>query len=173
MTALKRLVSYFAELCFLRAAPQDLSASGLMFGLTFGVNLAVTLLLVASTEADRLTALWQSLLDTALMLGALYLVLRAKAWAGRFVQTSTALLGSSALLGLLTLPMVQLGRGPTDSIATVAAAWLLVVVLAWSMLVMGHILRHALELRLGQGVLIAVAFSMVTYVLINAVFPVA
>ena len=170
MTALKRLVSYFAELCFLRAAPQDLSASGLMFGLTFGVNLAVTLLLVASTEADRLTALWQSLLDTALMLGALYLVLRAKAWAARFVQTSTALLGSSALLGLLTLPVVQWDRGPTDSIAT---AWLLVVVLAWSMLVMGHILRHALELRLGQGVLIAVAFSMVTYVLVNAVFPVA
>lgn len=170
---MNRLLAYFLDLCLLRAAPQDLPASILGLGLTFAGNLAVTLLLITSAEVDAGTALGQGLLDTALMLATLYLVLSALGRLGRFLQTSTALLGSSALIGLLTIPLVDLGSGPAESIGTLVGVWMLLVVVGWSLLVAGHILRHAFELRLAQGVLIAGLFNLLSYMLVNAVFPVA
>ncbi len=169
---MKKLLAYFLDLCLLRSAPQDLPASRILFGLTLLANLGVTLLLVGGAEVDRAAALWQSLLDTALMLAILYLVLRLRNWTGRFLQTATALLGSSALLGILTIPAVYLSSVAAEGITTAVAAWLLLLLIGWSMLVGGHILRHALEVRLGQGVLIAVLFQLAAYALVNLLIPV-
>jgi hypothetical protein len=39
---------------------------------------------------------------------------------------------------------------------------------AWSVLVVGHILRHALDLSLAQGIVIAVAFDVFSFVVISS-----
>lgn len=169
---MNRLLSYFLNLCLLRAAPQDLSASTLMFSLTLAAHLGVTLLLILSAAVDGGTALGQVLLDVALMLLALYGALSLVGRLGRFLQTATALLGSSALIGVVTIPLIPLGSGSADNPVTLVSAWLLLAVVGWSLLVAGSILRHAFELRLPQGVLIAAVFNLLSYALVNAAFPV-
>lgn len=170
---MNRLLAYFLDLCLLRAAPQDLSASGVMLGLTLVAHLAVTLLLVLSTEVEGGTALGQVLLDVGLTLIALYGALLLVGRLPRFLQAATALLGSSALIGLVTLPLIGLATGPEEGPARLVGTWLLLLVIGWSLLVSGSILRHTFELRLAQGVLIAAVFNLFSYALVNAAFPVA
>lgn len=170
---MSQLLSYFIALCLLRAAPQDLSASGLMFGLTLAAHLGASLLLTLSAEVDGGAALGQVLLDMGLTLVALYGALSLVGRQSRFLQAATALLGSAALIGLVSLPLIQLATGPEEAPGQVLAAWLLLAVIGWSLVVAGNILRYAFELRLAQGVLIAALFNLFVYALVNTVFPVA
>ncbi len=169
---MNRLLAYFIDLCLLRAAPQDLPASGLMLGLALVAQLGVTLLLILSVTAETESVLGQGLMDLGLTLLALYAALSLLGRGGRFLQAATALLGSSALIGLVSIPLLRLATGPEDSPLTVAGAWLLLVMVGWGLLVAGHILRHTFELRLAQGVLIAAVFNLFSYAVVNAVFPV-
>jgi hypothetical protein len=46
---------------------------------------------------------------------------------------------------------------------------LFLALVGWSVLVVGHILRHAFDLSLAQGVVIAIAFDVFSFVVISAV----
>ena len=53
---------------------------------------------------------------------------------------------------------------------SVLAGFLFLSLIAWSVLVTGHILRHSFDLTLGQGVLVAVAYNLLSYNLISGFF---
>ena len=79
--------------------------------------------------------------------------------------------GASALLGLFALAPLGLVAGAESRGETSLAGLPLLVLLFWSLLVTGHILRHGFDLRLGQGVLIAVAYNLLASALVNSLFP--
>jgi hypothetical protein len=169
---LPALAQFFIDLCLLRRNPQDLPASAALFGLVLAVALLGGLLLSVSAGASLVAGLGQTLLDLLLMLGALHLVLKALNKRARYLQTATALVGADAVIGFVALLPVSLARPAVDgaepSGGVLLAGLLFLALLAWSVLVVGHILRHALDLTLAQGVVIAIAFDVASFVVISA-----
>ena len=167
---MQALIHFFLELCLLRKGPQDLPGSAALVQALALVYLAVGVIVGVASEQGLWSALAQTLVDLGLLLGLLYLGLQWKGRSARFLQAGAALLGSGALLSLLVL--VPLGMAPSGEDAELRGlgALLFMALLAWSILVTGHILRHTLDLTLVQGALIAVAYNLLAYVLLGALF---
>jgi hypothetical protein len=167
---LQALIHYFIELCLLRKGPQDLPASATLLQVLALIYLAVGVLVGSATGQGPAVALVQTLVDLGLLLGLLYVGLY---WLGRLprlAQSGSALVGSGALLSLLVLVPLGMATGGEDSQMTGVAAVLFLALLAWSVVVTGHILRHTLDLTLVQGALIAVAYNLLAYSLLGALF---
>ena len=164
------LFHYFLELCLLRKGPQDLPGSAVLVQALSLVYLAVGVVVGAAAGQGLLAALVQTLMDLGLLLGLLYLGLQWMGHPARFLQAGAALLGSGALLSLMVL--VPLGMAPSGEDAELRGlgALLFIVLLGWSVLVTGHILRLTLDLTLVQGALIAVAYNLLAYTLLSALF---
>ncbi|WP_242519309.1 hypothetical protein [Halochromatium roseum] len=164
------IINFFIDLALLRRAPQDLPASPALLLLVLLVGLGAGSLLAITAGVDLGDGLLQSLLDLALTLGALSLALRLVERQQRFLQTATALVGVDTLITLLALLPVGMAR-PVDSesglLALAGVLFLLLVV--WSVLAVGHILRHAFSLSLLQGAAIAIGFDLLSFVIVGGV----
>lgn len=164
------LINFFVELCLLRRTPQDLPASLPLFGLLAVVNLCLGLMagLVVGEGFGR--SLSQSAAEILLTTGVLFAGLRLVHRESRFAQSATALLGSGAVFGVLGLfPLALLPAGEEAEIS--ALFWLLLIgLLIWNLIVMGHILRHTLELKPGQAMLIAVGFYLLASSVLGGLF---
>ncbi|MCB1734612.1 MAG: hypothetical protein H6981_13250 [Gammaproteobacteria bacterium] len=160
---MKTLFDLFFDICLLRRGPQDLPTSVGLLRLTALVYAIVALALASvGSEMGRATA--QVLIDIALTMLFVQLVLRWKGHAERFVQTLTAMFGASAILTALGLPLLFWLRRYVDDQGMVGAggdlpSFLWFVLFMWSLLVTGHILRNALQMRLGAAVLLAGAYT--------------
>lgn len=164
------IINFFIELALLRRAPQDLPPSSALFFLVLLVGVASGLLLAVTAGAGLVLGLLQSLLDLALMLGALSLALRWVRHRERYLQAATALIGVDTLISLIALLPVGLARPlDADSGLLALAGLLFLLLLAWSVLATGHILRHAFGLTLAQGAAIAVAFDLLSFVVVGGV----
>lgn len=79
----------------------------------------------------------------------LFAALQVRGHPARWLQSYTALLGAGALFGLISLAYRGLA-------SLFGAGWLAELLdlslFVWSLAVMGHILRHALEIPLAMGV---------------------
>ena len=165
-----RLIQSLFEVCLLRRAPQDLPASSAFLVMTFLASLLTGTMLASSTGLSPGLGRAQSLADAAFMLVLLYVALYLLDRLPRFRQSATALLGSSALLGLIAaVPLALLPEG-AEGRESGGAALLFLALIAWSILVTGHILRHTFELSLGQGVGVAVLYSFLAYSLLGGIF---
>lgn len=162
------LLRFFIRLARLQQAPQDLPASTLLLLLCLIANVLVGMVGGSRYFGGVGVALLANLLDVAVMAGMLWLLLSVHKHQARFVQTLTALYGLGTLYGLLILLVEGLtlgGRGP-------AAGLLMLVVLVWAHVAMGHVLRHALNQSLGAGIALAVGISAVSFVVVGNLFPV-
>ena len=165
---MKTLLNHFVDLCLLRQGPQDTPFSPQLLASTTLLYVLVGLLMIVDVRTGVISALGESLFDAGLMLLVLYFALQSQNRLARFVQSATALMGSGLLLGLLALPLISLSSNPDSS----AAGLLLLGLIIWSMVVMGHILRHTFEIGLGIGVGLAIAFTLLSWNLTLILFPV-
>ena len=169
---MKRLLDFFIDLCLLRAKPQQLPASTVLFWLFLFAELLAGTLLISRSRPSLPSALLEALADELLLVGLLYLVLQARGLTARFLQSATALLGVSALLSLLALPLLVLNvSGNGESLPAVLAALALLALIVWNLVVYGHILRHALGVTLALGIALALAVSSISYVVLIQLFP--
>ena len=165
------LVQFFFELCLLRRAPQDLPASPALVGVAFVANLLTSMTLAAVVGLGPDLGFFEGLLDAGVALALLYAALKLLDRSPRFQQSAASLMGSGALLGLIaTLLLGLLSPGGYEQ-PPVGALLLFAALVAWSILVTGHILRHTFEIRLGQGVGIAVIYQFLFYSLVSGLFP--
>ncbi|GAB4357771.1 MAG: hypothetical protein Kow006_25770 [Gammaproteobacteria bacterium] len=99
----------------------------------------------------------------------------ALVWRGytaRWMQTWTALTGSSTLLALIALPTIRwLYLGAEAGTVDPLALLLWFGMLLWNLAVIGHVLRHALQVPLGLGVAIAVGYLLASVTTIEILFP--
>ena len=160
------LLRTWLDMCRLRAAPQQLPASPrlLWLALLFYSLVGVAVALPGSGWS---MALLLTLLDLGVMAGLTGLVLWATGKPVRFNQTLSALAGTGALLGLLAVPLVLTVPDPVPAWA--GLLWL--GVLFWSLAVRGHILRHALEISFGMGLLVSAGYALVLIWLVRWWFP--
>ncbi|MCF7985480.1 MAG: hypothetical protein K9L70_13840 [Thiohalocapsa sp.] len=164
------ILQFFLDLCMLRRNPQDLPASNALFGLVLAAGLIGGLLLAVAAGASPLVGLGQTALDFLLMFAALHLALKLMSKPERFLQTATALVGADTLIGLVALtPISFVGPSPQESPELLLVGLVFLALVVWSVVVTGHILRHAFGLTLGQGAAIAIAFDVLSFVVVGSV----
>lgn len=167
---LNKLLWMFVDICRLRVAPQDLPTSQflLVASLAAYAVLALILSLIQMTPGKALIA---AAFDT-LLLGLLsYVLLWARLFAKRWPQTCIALAGSGVVLQLAALPVMvwQKQYGPEDTMALLPTL-LLLVLLFWNLVVVGHILRHALSTNLGMGAVLATVYMYISLSVMKILF---
>ncbi len=166
-----RLLSLFAELLRLRVGPQALPASDRVVVVSVAALVGASLLAVQRLYPPGLAASrvgLDLLIEVAFFAGVLY-------WARhpeRFRQTFAAACGTSALLVLLTWPLLDIvvERSREDSLHGLAVLALLGIYV-WHVVVIGHILRHALDVRLRRGIALAVVLVLGSGLIGDAVLP--
>jgi len=166
-----RLLNLFVDICLLRAGPQDLPASRFLLWLTGATSLITGTLVIIGGLDGLGRALLAQLLDLALLLGLLRAALTATGRRGRFLQTASALFGTGTFINMVTMPLqLTMSDDPLSSPFGGLAAVLYLLMIVWALLVMGHILRHAFEIRLGAANLIALGYFFMINWLIQSLF---
>lgn len=162
----------FWDICAVKAAPQDLPASSFLLGLALLAYL-VTGAVVAAFQWPLSQAILAAFLDTVFLTVLSRVLLWARMLSGRFVQTLTALAGSGAVMTVIALPLVmwQSFVGVTDANAPTLPSWLLMIWMIWNVVVVGHILRHALSTVLPLGIGLAAVYAYITFQLMRIFLP--
>ncbi len=151
------------EILRLRAGPQDLPPDQGVLVFWMGASVFSGILIAAPMYGVG-ASLFLSVLDLAVLYLFVLVVLRLQGKAERWVQTYTAMVGVSALLGLVMA--VLLGLFPPDFAEGEVSAPALIVYLGlvvWLLLAFGNILQQALDLA-GRmtGVAIALGFVVLS-----------
>lgn len=169
---MSRLITIWFDICLLRAGPQDLPVSRELLWLSAGAYTLVSFLLSYSGYPAG-EALLVALLDLGLLIGFAVVLLYLRGRPERLNQTLTALAGSGALLGLISLPLVHVlltGQVSGEVPPFVAILWFLLY--GWSLLVVSHITRHALSISFPFALGIAIVYTLVAMEVIGILFPV-
>ena len=143
------LLKTFINLCLLRAQPQDLPAAPALTAATLVAYTLVGLGLSLPVLGFGRAALW-AVLDTLVIAVLTHSALRMRHFPERLQQTLTALLGSGALIGLVAWPII----GTENSVIQLA-------LLLWNLSIVAHILRHALSVPLGLGIIVSFGYFLV------------
>lgn len=172
MRALIILLLTFIDVCRLRLGPQNIPASSILLGLVLFCYVIIGAMLasIKLTIPDAiLFSLVESISSMAIVGSLLYITHKI----ARLYQTLTALAGIETLFSSVRLPIIywlsQLQS--TDSfIASLLFAILLAFVI-WNLIVYAHILRNALEVSFGIGVLLTIVSSLLSTSILYQIFP--
>ena len=167
-----QLIKMFWDICAVKAAPQDLPVSSFLLGLALLAYL-VTGAVVAAFQWPLSQAILAAFLDTVFLTVLSRVLLWARMLSGRFVQTLTALAGCGAVMTVIALPLVmwQSFVGVTDANAPTLPSWLLMIWMIWNVVVVGHILRHALSTVLPLGIGLAAVYAYISFQLMRIFLP--
>jgi len=167
----KQLFGVWLDICLLRAAPQDLPASGWLLALSLaGYVSANFLLALASWRLEH--ALLATAADVLLLTAFTRLILQWWRLPSRFAQTLSALTGSGALLALAALPSAAgIGHGQAETAVTGVLTLVWLALLVWSVVVMGHVLRHALSASFSTGVALSLLYTVASIALVGMLIP--
>lgn len=168
---MKAIVRTCWQICLLRQGPQVFPRSWMLFVILLLVYMAADVVLFVAQGLRGRVLLPELLLDTALLLAFFALVLAIWQKLERFNQTLSALLGTSTIIMLVAVPLSLLATLLPASAGTQVVGVLLWVVLAWNVLVTGHILRHALHTWLTLGIVIAGTYVVLNLVMFSVLFP--
>jgi hypothetical protein len=171
---MKSLLESIRDILLLRRGPQDLPFSSSLLGALILLALAIGLA-VSAQRVPIAVAAPQLGFEVLLLLALAWVPLAVAKHRERFIQTATAMVAVAIAFNLLAVPVVLgVGELPKDpralSTVQVLLGWLSLALLAWKLVVSGHILRQALDVPLRIGVLIAAAFLAGEVVLNLALF---
>lgn len=164
---MKLLLLRFIDICLLRAGPQDIPTSSVLMLLSITVYCTVGFFLYL-VNADLIHALILTGVDIVLMAGLAYVILWVRMLTTRYVQTLTALAGTGTLLAMIAWPVLywlQLpaaGPNPEPSLLS-PILWIWWAWLLWNLVVVGHILRHALSTTFFVGALLSLSYFFISY----------
>jgi hypothetical protein len=162
------LFRFFIRLARLQQAPQDLPASTTLLLLLVIGDIAIGTATRGVYFGNLPKALLANLTEAAVLAGMVWLLLSVNDRQPRFTQTTTALFGLGVLYELMMLlpHLLALATG-----ASQLAGLLMLALLVWLHVAMGHVLRHAMDQSLGVGIALAVGVSAVTFVVVVNLFP--
>lgn len=157
-----RIFRLILDIALLQRGPQTLPASSGLAGAALASYVGVGLLAHQMILPD-VNPVGPVLFDLFLLVGFVLSLLYGRGFSGRSRQTLAALGGVGTLLTLVSLPVIRM-LDAADASAALAAAgvisWL--GLMAWSLLVTAYILRHALSTTFPLGMLLAIAYMMVS-----------
>ena len=160
------------EIVRMRHDPSALPASIVLFVIMAVAYAASSALQSWLLHDDRLLA--RTLADLGLLLAIFWLVLALTRRLYRYRQTMNAVLGVSVLLTPILMLLIALQQPAEMYYPVKLVAWAgSIGVIVWYTLIIGHILRSALEV----GFVTSIAIAITTVILANAIlgqmFPVS
>ena len=167
MQSFLTLWSTFFDLCRLRLKPQDLPYSHVLLNVTlfFYAMIGFSLSLI---HASILEAILSTIADVSLLVILVSSLLYLAHYPGRIVQTLTALVGASCVLGVFTFPVMYWFEFLKD--VEIAIPILLLLGLGfWNFLVYAHVLRHALAVPFFVGVLFTFIIFTLNFSVLNII----
>ncbi len=168
---MKGLLNSLIQIALLRRDPGVLPASWAWVAV-FALGYAFTNVVMAYVDdSDRILA--RTAADLVLSLAFFWLLLALTRRAHRFPQTVNAVLGVYTLLAPAMI-LLLLMRGPSKSHY---AVWLLTtagstLITIWYLLIVGHILKSALDTGLVTGFAIAVTWAVASLAVAQSLFGV-
>lgn len=176
---MQSLIRLFIDVALHRKGPQDVPAAGAMLGITLLAYLAMGAATLWPSTSSVSMLIGQMALDLLLVVLIFGGLLVATGRAGRVTQTLSALFGTGALLSAIALPFVWtavrvLADGapvPGMEVPALLSTMGLFTLLLASLLVTGHIVRHALDWSYPAGVLTAVVYFAASVGAFRRLFP--
>jgi len=163
------VLNIFVEICLLMRGPQDTPADNGLFKYVLGLYFAVNTLLTSLT-----TNLFFAMLQATAELGLLLVFLWAVLWfshkMARFAQTATAILACGSLFTIASLPFfywIETHIGESRMLS-----YTVMLLLVWNLVVVGHILRHALSKPLSFGIGLSFLYVFFSYQILSFLFAV-
>lgn len=165
---MQALAKLFWDICLLRAGPQDVPASRELLAVVLGLSVLSNLMFVLG-RTSFVEGLVFVLSVLGLLMGLVYLLLAVLGYRARAVQTLTALGGTGLVLSLLALPLLVFSALlPAEANPF---GLLLLMINLWGLVVIAHVLRHALSVHLVQGGLLALGYLYLNIVLADYLLP--
>ena len=158
------LLRAFGGICIFQFAPQDLPRSNALLAVTTVSNMSLSVIIYA-LESPLGPALFKAMLETVALFSLTFALLFLLSYGRRWTQTMTAMMGCGTLLGAIALmTMVLAPVLPADlGLALLRVNFLL------NLLIIAHILRHALGIWFVGGLLFAFGYAL----LLNKIFMLA
>lgn len=169
---MKSLLLAFFDICRLRRAPQDIPASPQLLALSVTAYALLSCLLQGLSEPVDL-AISSALLEIAVLMLFVQFLLLLQGRPARWMQTVTALAGAGVILRLIVLPLYLLA-GVGSGAALVGynlAITLMLVLVGWGVVIMGHVLRHALETHPALAFMLALIYLFLLVYLTLTLLP--
>jgi hypothetical protein len=165
------LFRVFVDIALWRKGPQDLPPSMLLLAAVVALNCALTLLFGMLLPRPEGPFALRTAFEVALGLAWIWALLAIFGRAARFLQTATAIFGTSALLTppVLALIAVVLKLGQGSPLAA-PVLFALLGVLVWYVLITAHILRSALELKLFVAIVLTLLYMGCEYFISTRLF---
>ena len=161
------------QICTLRRGPQDLPASSMLMVLMLLLN-AVASATLETIEIPATSAVMAAVIDAVVVVILIRVLLQATGRHNRFLQTVTAIAGTGLVLSFFALPVVAWLAASVERRQDIGIPMLLwLAVFGWNLLVIAHVLRHAIDSNLVVGFVLAVAIVFIDIQLINHLVPTA
>jgi hypothetical protein len=160
-----RLITIWLGICLLRTGPQDVPVSRVLLWLSLAAYLLVSFILSLPGYPSAVAARMAGV-DLVLLVVFATVPLYLLDKAARIGQTLTALAGSGAL------PIIRVlfeGQDSGEIPPFAAMVWL--ILFGWSLLVVAHIMRHALSVPFAVGLGVAILYTLVAMQVIGTLFP--
>ncbi len=156
----------------LQKGPQHLPSAGFLIVFAAALHLAISIVpapLFAQSPVEALTGEVVYLGSSYLLV---WLLLRFTGHPERINATLSGLIGSSAVITAVALPVMVLAWGAgADGQITGSQVVVLVTIVVWEIAVIAHILRQAANLNSIASVAIAVTYSLTYIRLMFALSP--
>lgn len=153
------LIELIFNICVFKKAPQDLPYSSNLLKILLISNIFIGFL-QSSMGVNWLNALLKAAINTLLIAGFSWICLFFTRKLARFYQTTSALLGTDALIGLFALPVIATSLLNQAGLLVFLAMMALII---WNWIVTGHIMRNALEQSLSFSLGLALLYLLISY----------
>ena len=155
----------------LKTAPEDLPYSlGLMNRII--ILYLVSGLVVQSELIEPSLSISRMILNLAITLFFTFVVLSSLELKARFVQTMSALVGVGILFNLLAWPLlIQLSEDASPEPVAGIISLFVLFLMGWELLVTAHIYRHALNVKMAQGIMLELGLFFISITLSQMIFP--
>ncbi len=167
---MQQLATLFWEICLLRKGPQDVPSAAVLFWLLLVAGFIVDLIMAVNFVSWQ-NALLVVLANTVLLFGVVVLLLVMLGYAARIMQTLTTLIGTGLVFSVIRMPLIIVIKLMPDDGETGIFGFLEIFILIWSLVVIAHILRHALSIQLMLAGVLSFGYFMLSYQLVNYFIP--
>lgn len=167
---LASLVRTTIDILLLRKGPQDMPVANEALIQAAALYVLANSAALATLSVPIIGAVLMAMLALGVPVIFAWLLLRLTGFANRFVQTLAALLATEAVFTLLLLgplsvilPYAQIAAEtgtPPEVMLPGLMSYAVLGLIIWAVVVMGHILKHALDIAMTGGVLIALGYKL-------------
>ena len=155
------------NVCLFRKGPQEIPHSIQFLRLSTIVYALISYLLILQST-DSLNALLQLATELIIIFGFATLILSLANKLKRFVQTTSTLLGTDALISTFAIPILATLHQDSSNMSAIMTMLALMI---WNWLVTAHIIRHALDKSFSFALGIAFLYIFSASQIMGLLFP--